>query len=170
MEEMSIKQTARVRKFVESVNQDIGRELRTASAFICQAQNLEEPSLRFVGAQYLRIGAASMWNATALSAEVLAMGGNPPAGPADRKRTVARWTTRQQIKDTARTIRHYLCRWRAAQRLDLLRLAEVFREIIQSRRNQLERIMALASEGGTACPSPFRWRGARLAGLHKRKG
>lgn len=161
---MSIKQAARIQKFLESVNRDIRRELRTASAFISQAEDLDGSPVRFVGVQYLRIGAAAMCNATALAAEVLAVGGNPPIGTENRNRAVPRCTTRQKIRNVARASRHYLCRWRSAQRLGLFRLAGIFREITQSQRHQLEQILLLASEGGVTCPSCLHQCHADLAG------
>jgi hypothetical protein len=159
---MSIKQTARIQKFLESVNRDIRRELWTASAFISQAEDLDDSPVRFVGAQYLRIGAAAMCNATALAAEVLAVGGDPPMGT--KNRAVPRCTTRQQIRNVARASRHYLCRWRSAQRLGLFRLAEIFREITQNQQHQVEQILLLASEGGVTYPSCLRQCHAGLAG------
>jgi hypothetical protein len=147
---MSDSQAARIHRFLESVNRDIGQELKTASVFLSLAESVCDSSVRFVGAQYLGIGSAAMRHATALAAEVLAVGGHPPAGGAQPARPACHSSTRQQVAILARATRRYLRRRRSAQTLGLLGLAEVFRSMTQTWRRQLGQILLLASEGGVS--------------------
>lgn len=150
---MPVEQTLTIQRFLTAVNRDIGRELQTASEFISQAELLGDSPLRFIGNQYLRLGAAAMCDATALASEVLSAGGTPPVGPANCRSAVRHRAVHDQLKGLAWASRHYRYRRRLARKLGLVRLAEVFREITQNKRSQLEQILLLVSAGGVTCPS-----------------
>ncbi|MGA2326012.1 MAG: hypothetical protein ABSH05_06965 [Bryobacteraceae bacterium] len=166
---MANRQTLLLQEFFAAVNRDIRRELRFADECMQQVGLLHRGELLFVGAQFLRCAATAMCNATALAAEVLATGGTPPAGPQCRHDLVPYWPELQ--RETARlaqAVQHYWHRWRVAQKLGLFRFAEVFLEIVRTKRSQLNDILLLAGSGGTTdllasksgCAGRFRIRGS----------
>ena len=142
---MANQQTLTLQEFLAAVNRDIRRELRFADECMEQAGLLHRGELRFVGAQFLRCAATAMCNATALAAEVLATGGTPPAGPQCRHDLVPYWPRlRRDRARLVQAVRHYRHRWGVAQRLGLLRFAELFLEIVRIKRSQLNHIHLLA--------------------------
>jgi hypothetical protein len=154
---MTNRQALTLREFLAAVNQDIRRELRFADECMERAGLLLWGELPFVGGQFLRCAATAMCNATALAAEVLASGGTPPAGLQRRRRLVPYWPRLQRDPaGLARAVRHYRYRWRAAQRLGLFRFAELFLEILRTKRSQLSDILLLAGSGGTTDLLPWK--------------
>lgn len=147
---MANRRTLTLQEFLAAVNRDIRRELGFADECMEQAGLLPGEELPFVGGQFLRCAATAMCNATALAAEVLASGGTPPAGPKRRRRLVPCWPRLQRDPARlARAIRHYRYRWWVAQKLGLFRFAELFWEIVQTKRSQLSDMLLLAGPGGT---------------------
>jgi hypothetical protein len=114
---------------IETLNEDIERELRIADDHIARA--LSAASLRKDAARrdYSACAAAAMRRATALAAEVLHLGGIPP--PCIPREIPC---SRGRLDRASDLFGSYRQRLRMANDLGLLRLEEVLREIIQDLR------------------------------------
>jgi len=142
---MANERTLTLQEFLAAVNLDIRRELHFADECLEQAGLWRGKDPSFASAQFLRLAATAMCNATTLAAEVLAAGGTPPAGRQHGRRLVPHWPgTRRRPVRLRQAVRNYRRRWRAAQRLGLFRLAEVFLEIVWTERSQWNRMLLLA--------------------------
>ena len=116
-------------RLIEALNEDIDRELRIADEHIALGMRAAGVRQRAVQRHSSACAAAAMRRATALAAEVLQFGGvPPPSAPGRRPRFGSRL-----VRATDRFHR-YRQRLRMANRLGLLRLEEVLREIIQDLR------------------------------------
>ena len=97
-------------------------------------------------AQIAMCAAAALTNATALAAEVVALGGNPPASPAGQSaRLPAPASVEEYLIEARAAVAHYQGRLATARRLGLLRLQAVFREIVRSKRKHLQHACVIAS-------------------------
>ncbi len=97
--------------------------------------------------------AAALSNATLLAAEVLALGGQPPNTPvAASGRVPVAQSIEEHVRQARSALAHYQSRLAMARRLGLLRLQEVFRDIVLSKRTHLAHATVLAS----AAASPTR--------------
>ncbi|HUI79753.1 MAG TPA: hypothetical protein VLY24_17625 [Bryobacteraceae bacterium] len=131
-------QDSAIRRIVELLNGDILREFQTADACMRKATCLSGKDYPVVRRQIAVCAAAALKNATALAAEVLALGGVPiiPRHPIRHwlpaSRTIALYPG-----TVRRMLTHYRRRFRMADRLGLLRLREVFGEIVASKEQHL---------------------------------
>ena len=118
------------KRLVAVLNRDILRELRMADDCIRRAGSLPREQHPAIQRQFTQCAAAAMNNATALAAEVLALGGvpvDPGPQPAGASRAV------QAFAAPYRLMLHYRRRLRMAERLGLLRLREVFQQIVNTK-------------------------------------
>lgn len=123
-----------IERMVAVLNGDILREIRTADTCIRQADCLQREYHPVVQRQMALCAAAALANATALAAEVLALGGVPVDPGAQLRDGPAYLRPLQGRPVRARTmLAHYRSRLRMAERLGLLRLREVFQQIVNTK-------------------------------------
>ncbi|HUP04707.1 MAG TPA: hypothetical protein VMU19_12005 [Bryobacteraceae bacterium] len=118
---------------VAAVNADVRREIRMADECVWRAAFLARADVRF-GRRIMNCAAASLSNATALAAEVVALGGTPPAGPPQPRRPMGGGLAIEEYLMEARlALAHYRSRLFMARRFGLERLWEVYRGIVHSK-------------------------------------
>jgi hypothetical protein len=123
-----------IEQMVAGLNGDILREVRMADSCIRQATCLGREYHPVVHRQLALCAAAALSNATALAAEVLALGGVPVDPGARLHHGSTRSDPSQSHPVRARaTVAHYRSRLRMAERLGLLRLREVFQQIVSTK-------------------------------------
>lgn len=129
-----------IRRMVEVLNRDILREIRTADTCIRQAGYLQREHYPLVQRQMALCAASALANATALAAEVLALGGVPVhAGTQSQKGSAHPSPLRSRPVRAQKMLEHYRNRLRMAERLGLLRLREVFQQIVDANEWHLAR-------------------------------
>lgn len=123
-----------IERMVAVLNGDILREIRTADTCIRQADCLQREYHPVVQRQMALCAAAALANATALAAEVLALGGVPVDPGTQLQKGPAHSRPPESGPVRARTmLAHYRSRLRMAERLGLLRLREVFQQIVNTK-------------------------------------
>ena len=125
------------------------REAASAERYLRLARVVKQfcgPAFRH---QVAACAATSLSNATALAAEMLALGGLPPASPLEpRDLSPASQPIDDYVRQARTALAHYQSRLVMARRLGLLRLQEVFWDIVLSKRRHLAHARVLASAGG----------------------
>lgn len=123
-----------IERMVAVLNGDILREFRMADAYIRQAGCLQREHHPVLQRQMALCAAAALANATALAAEVVALGGVPvdpgatlPGGPAHSRPFESHPARARSM------LAHYRNRLRMAERLGLHRLREVFQQIVHTK-------------------------------------
>ena len=124
-------------RIVELLNGDILREFHAADACMREADCLSGKN-DLLRRHIAVCAAAAIRNATALAAEVLALGGMPiiPRRPKGQGLPASNAIGRHP-GTVHRMLAHYRRRLRMAERLGLLRLREVLEEILTSKEQQL---------------------------------
>ncbi len=128
-----------------ALNADIVQEVAAADHYLQLAglvKRLQHPS---IGHQIAVCAATAISNATALAAEVLVLGGAPPS---PLPRAVAQppaTSIEEHVLDARAELAHYQDRVDFAERLGLLRLRDVFQQIVQSKRRHLAHARLIAS-------------------------
>ncbi len=122
---------------VRRLNGDILREFRMADACVRHAACLPKEYYPIVHRQIAACGAAALANATALASEVLALGGIPVLPrcgkqPESNSRVIQAWQA-----GARNMLEHYRRRLRMADRMGLLRLREVFEQIVSTKERHL---------------------------------
>jgi len=130
---------------VAALNADIVREAAAAEEYLRLARFFRPLRDRAMCHQIAVCAATALSNATMLAAEVLALGGVPPSALQVRDRPQS---MDEHITKTQAALAHYQSRLAMARRLELLRLQEVFRDIVRSKRRHLAHAGVLASAGG----------------------
>jgi hypothetical protein len=126
---------------------DVLREIRMADECIWRADSVAQPHFRFRH-QIALCAAAAMSNAAALAAEMLSLGGVPPARrPGPRPRTHDAASIEECLAKAQSLLAHYEKRLAMAERLGLLRLREVFRDIVKSKRVHVLHAAVMAAAG-----------------------
>ena len=124
----------KIERMVTVLNGDILREFRLADLCIRQAGCLQKKYHPVVRRQMALCAAAALANATALAAEVLALGGVPVAPGTQLHQTPAASGPPQAGPVPVRSmLAHYRSRLRMAEKLGLQRLREVFQQIVNSK-------------------------------------
>ncbi|MFN7992429.1 MAG: hypothetical protein U0Q18_02445 [Bryobacteraceae bacterium] len=128
--------------WIAALSSDMAREARAADRFVQLALQTGSRHCRPIRSQIALCAATALANATALAAEVNALGGIPnPITPGERPD--------EDLLAQARVeVNHYQRRWADASRHGLLRLQELFRAIVLTKRAHLahtEWISAIAS-------------------------
>ena len=139
---MKPNQNSAIGRVVALLNGDILREFHTADACVRQAACLAGKDQPLVRRQIAVCAAAALRNATALAAEVFALGGMPiiPRHP-KRQGLPASKSIDDLYPGTLRKIlTHYQRRLRMAERLGLFRLREVLGEIVATKEQHLAHI------------------------------
>jgi len=131
---------------VALLNRDILREFRTADSCVRQATCLSGEYHPAVRRQIAALAAAAMRNATALAAEVLALGGMPIVPRHREPRALASKAIRQSPGTEHKMLAHYQRRVRMAERLGLFRLREVFLTILISKEQHLSHLGLLQAQ------------------------
>ena len=137
--------------FLAALNADIVQEMTAADHYLRLArfvEHLHKPSFCH---QIAVCAATAMANATALAAEVMALGGTPPCSPLPKQIAMpAAISVDEHLIETRAELAHYRGRLIFARRLGLFRLQEVLREIVRSKRRHLAhaRIIASAAQRG----------------------
>ena len=123
-----------IERMVAVLNGDIQREIRMADSCIREAGYLQREYHPVVQRQMALCAAAALANATALAAEVLALGGVPldPGGPLKAGGPNPPPARSNPVRARA-MLKHYRSRLRMAERLGLLRLREVFQQIVTTK-------------------------------------
>jgi len=119
-----------IRRLVRRLNGDIQREFQFADTYLRQARFLSLEQYPVIYREIAVCAATALANATALAAEVLALGGIP-ALPAEENPQGTR--TRRYRLGSREILTHYRGRLRMAERLGLLRLCEVFQQIVRTK-------------------------------------
>jgi hypothetical protein len=152
---------------VAALNADIVQEMRTVDHYLELARVVKRVHGP-VCHQIAVCAATALSHATALAAEVMALGGMPPdsTGTASRALPAPR-TVEEYLIDARAELAHYRSRLLFVRRLGLVRLQELFRDIIRNKRRHLAHASAIAS---ACCEEPVRGRSAaqprrRFAGL-----
>lgn len=123
-----------IERMVAVLNGDILREFRMADACIRQAGSLQREYHPVLQRQMALCAAAALANATALAAEVVALGGVPADPGAQLQEGPAHSRPFESHPARARSmLAHYRSRLRMAERLGLLRLREVFQQIVNTK-------------------------------------
>ncbi len=134
---------------IAALNSDVMREIRLADDCIRRARELAQPYRRFQR-QLARCAASAMRNATALAAEVLSMGGVPPAQVKQRSWKSPNWpTVEEYFADVQWLVKHYTKRLAMAESFGLPRLREVLQEVLASKRWHLRNAAPLACAAET---------------------
>ena len=131
------------------LNGDILREIRTADSCLRHATRLSREHYPVVASQIALCAAAAMANATALAAEVFALGAVPVV--AGCRKVIAPSTSTSLLPSPAQlrvVMAHYRRRLHMAEKLGLLRLRDVFRQIVDSKERHLSQ-SGLIQEIGT---------------------
>jgi hypothetical protein len=132
---------------ISALNKDVMREICMADECIWRADCVAQPHSRFQR-QIAQCAAAALCNAAALAAEVLSMGGVPPAArPRPRVRTYDAASIEEYLAQAQFLLAHYQKRLAMAERLGLLRLREVFRDIVKSKRAHVLHAALMAAAG-----------------------
>ena len=127
-----------VKRIVRLLNGDIVREFYMADACLREATYLSREYHPAIRRQIAVCAAAALRNATALAAEVLALGGMPIAPRRPKQESLPEPKTTSLSPGSARRmLAHYRRRLRMAERLGLQQLREVFREIVATRERHL---------------------------------
>ena len=132
---------------ISALRTDVLLEICMAEECIRRADSVAQPHLRFRH-QIALCAAAAMSNAASLAAEMLSLGGVPPAcRPGPRVRTYDAASIEECLAQAQSLLAHYQKRLAMAERLGLLRLREVFREIIASKRAHVLHAAVMAAAG-----------------------
>lgn len=119
-----------IERMVRVLNGDIRRELRVADVCLSRASHLPRDYYPVVHRQIAITAATALANATALAAEVLALGGIPAVpGPAQRRRLSAKAIESWQAQ-ARQMLARYRRRLRMAEGFGLFRLREVLEHIV----------------------------------------
>jgi len=134
-------QNSAIGRVVALLNGDILREFHTADACVRQAACLAAKDYPVVRRQIAVCAAAALRNATALAAEIFALGGMPiiPRHP-KRQGLPASKSIDLYPGTLRRMVTHYQRRLRMAERLGLFRLREVLGEIVATKEQHLAHI------------------------------
>ena len=123
---------------VAALSADIVREVTAADHYLRMARSVEQlpnPSIRH---QIAICASTAMSNASALAAELMALGGIPPSSSVpERSSPRAANSLAEHLIDARADLAHYRGRLALAKRLGLLRLQEVLREIVLCKRRHL---------------------------------
>ncbi|MBZ5585387.1 MAG: hypothetical protein LAQ30_24925 [Acidobacteriia bacterium] len=129
-----------------ALNADIVQEMTAAERYLRLGQLVKQLHDPEVYRQIALCAATALSNATALAAEVIALGGVPPAltrvGPGQLP---APKSFEEHLMEARAELAHYRGRLELAKRFGVLRLQELFRVIVQSKRRHLAHAAALAS-------------------------
>jgi hypothetical protein len=137
-----------------ALSADIAREAAAAADYLQLARWLKPLHSPAVRQHIAACAAAALSDATALAAELVALGGVPPAlFPSPRATRTAPKPVDRYVEDARSAVAHYRNRMRMARRLGLLRLQEVFSEIMRNKRTHLGNAAALAAAAPSA-PAP----------------
>ncbi len=132
---------------IAALNRDVRREVRIADDCIQRARSLAQPYSRF-RQQIARCAASALSNASALAAEVRALGGVPPSSLRPRRGKTWRSISMEEYLVQAQTLlAHYQGRLAMADRFGLARLKEVFQDIVASKRSHLKHAALIAAAG-----------------------
>ncbi len=132
---------------ISALNTDVLREIYMAEECIWRADSVAQAHSRF-RRQIALCAAAALSNAAALAAEMLSLGGVPPAGrPGPRVRTYDAASIEECLIQAQSLLAHYQKRLAMAERLGLSRLREVFREIVKSKRAHVLHAAVTAAAG-----------------------
>jgi len=131
---------------VAALNSDIVQEWIAADHYVRLAQFVKEMHKPSICHQIATCAAAAMSNATVLAAEVMALGGDPPAPPLPKRCTLPpAASVAEHLIDARAELAHYQGRLVFAKRLGLLRLQEVFHYIVLTKRRHLAHASVIAS-------------------------
>lgn len=123
-----------IERMVVVLNGDILREIRMADTCLRQAGHLPREHHPVLQRQMALCAAAALANATALAAEVLALGGVPVDPGTQLQESPAHpMPIPSQPARPRAMLAHYRNRLRMAERLGLLRLREVFQQIVNTK-------------------------------------
>lgn len=132
---------------IAALNRDILREIRMADECIQRAGSLAQPYVHFQN-QIGHCAASALSNATALAAEVLSLGGIPRAdAPRQWGKTPGVASIEEYLFQAQSLVAHYQKRLAMAERLGFLRLREVLRDILASKRSHLKHAVLIAAAG-----------------------
>lgn len=133
---------------IGALNADILYEVETADDCLQRAGSAPQQYRGCLQKRADRCTAAALRNAIALAAEVLLLGGTPPGpGPRRQSNRRAAESIEEYIAQARSAVMHYQRRLAMAERLELTRLREVFREIVVSKRRHLAHAGLVAAEG-----------------------
>ncbi|HTQ57074.1 MAG TPA: hypothetical protein VMI94_21545 [Bryobacteraceae bacterium] len=113
---------------LNALQADIVREAAAADEYLRLARLLRQSCDPLSRHQIATCAANALSNATALAAEIVALGGVPPSVPPAPKGTPK--TAREHLTDVRSALAHYRGRLAMARRFGLPRLQELFRNII----------------------------------------
>ena len=123
-----------IRRLVRGLNGDIQREFQLADAYLRQARFLPVEQYPVICRQIAGCAAAALANATALAAEVLALGGIPAIPAEENPHEIPPRTLPRRYRLGPRAmLTHYRRRLRMAEGLGMLRLCEVFQQIVRTK-------------------------------------
>jgi len=132
---------------ISALNTDVLLEIGMAEECIRRADSVAQPHSR-LRRQIAACAAAALSNAATLAAEVLSLGGDPPAaGPRPRGSAYGAASIEECLVQAQSLLAHYQKRLAMAERLGLLRLREVFRDIIESKRAHVLHAAVMAAAG-----------------------
>lgn len=125
-------------RLLRGLNGDIQREFQLADTCLRQVRCLQAEEYPVISRQVVVCAATALANATALAAEVLALGGIPTLPAAgERSDSPPRMLRPCYRLGSREMLTHYRRRLRMAERLGLFRLCEVFRQIVRSKEHHL---------------------------------
>ncbi len=129
-----------------ALNADIVQEVTTADYYLQLAQFVKQLRNPSICRQIAACASTALSNATALAAEVIALGGAPLLSPLPKRTSLPAATSLEEhLLDARAELAHYRGRLAFARRLGLLRLQEVFRDIVLSKRRHLVHASVIAS-------------------------
>ena len=138
-----------------ALNADIVQEITAADRYLRLAQIVKQLHHPEIYRQMAVCAATALSNATALAAEVIALGGAPPAAALCNKGMLpAPRTFEEHLIEARAELAHYKGRLALAKRMGMLRLQDIFREIVRSKRRHVAHAKALASAGLNAPQKP----------------
>ena len=129
---MKLRPEAVNRWLVRGLNGDIQREFELADACLHQARFLPVETYPVIYRQIAACAATALANATALAAEVMALGG-VPALTAGGKHGQSPAPSRRYRLGSREMLTHYRRRLRMAEGLGFPRLSEVFQQIVRTK-------------------------------------
>jgi bacterioferritin (cytochrome b1) len=131
---------------VSALNAAIVQEVTAADHYLQLARFVEQLQKPGICDEIAVCAATAMSNATALAAELMALGGAPPSSLVPKRSSLpAASSIEEHLIEARAELAHYQGRLAFARRLGLLRLQEVFREIVLSKRRHLAHARLIAS-------------------------
>ncbi|HTT62588.1 MAG TPA: hypothetical protein VMG35_12125 [Bryobacteraceae bacterium] len=143
---------------IAALNADVLREIAFADEYLRLARLLKRSSDPMMTHQIAVCAATALSNATALAAEMIALGAAPlPVAPAPRTHPATPKSSEQRLTEARSALAHYQRRLAMARQFGLQRLQEVFREIVSGKRKHLAHTQAAAAAAAKEAENRMNW-------------